>query len=175
MKRRAVWRWKSFWLGVLMLCFLGWAWMRSMTWCDTVSWQTSVNGVFSETHGISAWHADGEVAVEWDFYDPFVEDGMHFQSESLASTMGWDRSDPFGTGDAYLTGSETGEVYAEVVDEYGGRSLAPLEVDGNRVTVAYWFLALVFFLGWSGWLVWRWRRVMRARLTEPEMEAEVSR
>lgn len=31
---RRIYRWKSFWLGILTLCFVGWAWVRSMTWND---------------------------------------------------------------------------------------------------------------------------------------------
>ena len=167
MSLRPMYQWKSFWLGLFVVASLGWAWWRSMTWCDTVSWQTSDERDITNTHGISGWHADGEVAVEWDFYDPFTEEGMSFRSESLASTLGWERVDPSGTGDAYLTGSGTGEVYAEVVNEDGGRPLAPLTVEGDRLTVAYWLLVVVFFLAWSGWMVWKWRRVKR--LTEMEV------
>ena len=31
MRRRPFYRWKSFWLGVVVLCFLGWAWARSLS------------------------------------------------------------------------------------------------------------------------------------------------
>lgn len=38
MKPRPFHRWKSLWFGVLVLAFLGWAWIRSMGHRDEISW-----------------------------------------------------------------------------------------------------------------------------------------
>ena len=38
MTSRAIYRWKSFWLGVLVLVFLGWAWMRSRSQWESAMW-----------------------------------------------------------------------------------------------------------------------------------------
>jgi hypothetical protein len=34
---RPIYRWKSFWIGILVLGFIGWAWVRSMTWDENIS------------------------------------------------------------------------------------------------------------------------------------------
>jgi hypothetical protein len=37
MTPRPLHKWKSFWLGILVLGFLGWAWMRGRDHCDTMT------------------------------------------------------------------------------------------------------------------------------------------
>jgi hypothetical protein len=37
MHPRPIYRWTSFWLGVLILLLLGWAWARSMAWSSEAS------------------------------------------------------------------------------------------------------------------------------------------
>ena len=39
MPHRPLHRWKSFWLGVLVVVFLGWAWARSLTNVEFVFWR----------------------------------------------------------------------------------------------------------------------------------------
>jgi len=38
MTPRPLHRWKSFWLGILVLGFLGWAWVRSIVYDDRIVW-----------------------------------------------------------------------------------------------------------------------------------------
>lgn len=40
MTPRPLYKWKSFWLGILVLVFLGWAWARSMNFNDRLDWGT---------------------------------------------------------------------------------------------------------------------------------------
>lgn len=54
---RPIYRWKSFWLGILILSFLGWAWVKSMdetligTPSDRFAMSFSTgNGAFGVTH-----------------------------------------------------------------------------------------------------------------------------
>ena len=54
MKPRPLYRWKSFWFGVLVIAFLGWAWVWSMRRIDFVEWRR-----------ITAKQASGEVVVMW--------------------------------------------------------------------------------------------------------------
>ena len=51
--------WKSFWLGILVLAFLGWAWTRSMGHVDGVTWMRKGTMV-------TAGHAYGGVDFSWD-------------------------------------------------------------------------------------------------------------
>jgi 4-amino-4-deoxy-L-arabinose transferase-like glycosyltransferase len=36
MTPRPIYKWKSFWFGILVLVLLGWAWVRSMDWQDWI-------------------------------------------------------------------------------------------------------------------------------------------
>ena len=56
MTRRPIYRWKSFWLGVLVLVFLGWGRMRSSVMTDVLTWGYNGNGDF-----IVLWHYGGQI------------------------------------------------------------------------------------------------------------------
>ena len=43
MNPRPLYRWKSFWFGVLVIAFLGWAWVRSTNMPDKLSWWSGRN------------------------------------------------------------------------------------------------------------------------------------
>jgi hypothetical protein len=58
MLSRPVHRWKSFWLGVLVLAFFGWAWVRSLHRQDGFLWMTR------DFH-FSAAQTSGAVEVAW--------------------------------------------------------------------------------------------------------------
>jgi hypothetical protein len=60
MSPRPVHRWKSFWFGVLVLAFLGWAWLRSMDVRDSASWRSHGGQSCCE---VSNYH--GEVGLVW--------------------------------------------------------------------------------------------------------------
>jgi hypothetical protein len=52
-------RWKSFWLGLLVLAFLGWSWVRSMDYVEGILWMP-------RHLNISAGQAFGSVSLNWD-------------------------------------------------------------------------------------------------------------
>jgi hypothetical protein len=56
---RPLHRWKSFWLGVFVLAFLAWAWVRSMSYVEGIFWMTG-------KHSINAGQAFGSVFLNWD-------------------------------------------------------------------------------------------------------------
>lgn len=58
MTPRPLYRWKSFWFGILVLGFLGWAWVRSMGHLDCVLWASG-----DGTHEIDLLQHEGEVSV----------------------------------------------------------------------------------------------------------------
>lgn len=147
MERRAFYRWKSFWLGVLVLACLGWAWARSMEWDSGVTWEyPRGNG-----HGMSAWQAKGGVCVTWDSYRPPDVDGMwHWKTAiPVMDALADEPLDGIGLEEQLMR--ERARI---------GSGLFPkgLVVEGAVVRVAHWVLWLAFFLAWSGWLVWRWWR-----------------
>ena len=214
MSRCPVYRWKSFWLGLGVVAFLGWAWVQSMTWIDGVGWQRLDMSDLSKSRGISVWQGEGRLGLSWDSYDPFVEDGVSYWRTLVDDSMrhgverdpngfawfeadepemrreasdpfapsGADESDPFATEDAgegsggmstapadarLVRPGDPYEVYARVVDPRIVVFPKALRVEGSTVSVAHWLVVLVFLLAWSGWLVWRWRRMKR--LTEVEV------
>jgi hypothetical protein len=60
---RPFYRWKSFWLGVFVLAFLAWAWVRSMSYVEGILWMTG-------KHSISGGQAFGSVSLNWDGAPP---------------------------------------------------------------------------------------------------------
>lgn len=66
---RPLYRWKSFWLGLFVLVFLGWAWARSMHYKESVSF---VDG----GRGIVASHSPGTIEVLSAEVDPFLPEGL---------------------------------------------------------------------------------------------------
>ena len=84
MKPRPVYRWKSFWLGVLMFAFLVWSWMRSMGPGDYLA----LNGSLEEIVRID--QSGGRVAVVWVRENPiFSLPEMPLAKHSPESEMRW--------------------------------------------------------------------------------------
>jgi hypothetical protein len=47
MTPRPIYKWKSFWLGILVLIFTGWGWVQSMTYADGVGWSRGRFGAYA--------------------------------------------------------------------------------------------------------------------------------
>jgi hypothetical protein len=125
MTPRPLYRWKSFWFGMLVIAFLGWAWAHSMRHSAVIYlWFPHKTG-FCLLHG-------GELTIavmesqnrEWSIYS-------HFDSPSQENP--WFQP----------------AVELVPFDEWKGLSLA------------HWFLILLFLVPWSGWLAWRWCKIKR--------------
>jgi len=87
MKPRPLIKWKSFWLGILVLVFLGWSWARSMQRISLVTW-TANNGVRQVQ--ISQYDATLNL---WSGDSGFIrEPGFDFETRSLSRD---ERSDWF--------------------------------------------------------------------------------
>jgi hypothetical protein len=129
MTPRPIYRWKSFWLGILILGFLGWAWARSMSWESYLNWGTETNGAWVFTSGT------GEVLLGWlghGLEPTFMLGLVHEQFEVY----------PPGEASWF---PRFAEVYSEPPFSRG-------------IKVAHWFLMLVFLVTWLGWLFWRVRK-----------------
>jgi hypothetical protein len=57
---RPIYRWKSFWLGVLVLAFLGWAWLRSYHHFDEGSLALAPGGP-----SVMVSHDRSRIDIEW--------------------------------------------------------------------------------------------------------------
>jgi len=142
MKPRPLIKWKSFWLGILVLGFLGWAWVRSMTCESSVSYGYGGSG-----HYCGIYASEGKVTVGH-ATDTFEQlHGFDVVSFPNEGRQWWPA--------AVKIGRETKVVVNGDLDEDD----LELEDPGEWwVNLAFWFLMLLFFLPWSTFLAWRWRR-----------------
>ena len=65
MKPRPLYRWKSFWFGVLIIVFLVWGWIRSSTHADYLSWKQGNLALGAGQLGgqLNFWHDNWEALV----------------------------------------------------------------------------------------------------------------
>lgn len=135
MKPRPVHRWKSFWLGVVVLVFLCWAWARSISRVDLVghgdrvskkSWSVSSSG-----GAIRYLHMDLSKAELYDFSPG--PGGWRTGSGQMQSKGPW--------------------FPAAIEARRKTKGMPSREVD-----VAYWLVVLGFAVSWGSMLMWRrWR------------------
>jgi hypothetical protein len=137
MPPRPLHRWKSFWLGVLVLVFLGWSWIASMRHVDVLYLNSGVGStMFLHRHFgtfvLTAGHTLGWVEVKWDTsrISPLAS---HWSHQIIT-----------------LTPKETWFARAVEVKRSSGRF---------EIYLAHWMLILLFVLPWAAFLAWRVRRM----------------
>lgn len=125
---RPLHRWKSFWLGILVLVFLGWAWVRSIHCYDAVSWGEAHGG-----RGIILSQRDSKVLITWNssMLIAAVAPGFSVFSANMNP-----RSN---------TIFPRAITWREVPDDL------PLPT----ASIAHWFLILLFLIPWTAYLIWR--------------------
>jgi hypothetical protein len=138
MKPRPIYRWKSFWLGILVLGFLGSAWAFSMGRSSGVSFMQGKR----ET---SLHQVDGAVGIS---------SGVYFGKKLKAEWDGWHAGDVI---------SEIPRFPSAVwrhTESFGSYSAV-------RYFAAHWFLMLLFLVPWSAFLAWRWNKQKKAHEAAP--------
>ena len=125
--RRPIYQWKSFWLGVVLLLFVGWAWQQGMRMNQWV--RVSTPGI---AFGVNQYEGQAGVFV-------------NFIKES------WDISRGAVPRQEKVWFPFPGQVRLGKVDG------AYVPMWHFRVRFAHWFLMLVVAVGWTAWLRWRWR------------------
>jgi hypothetical protein len=131
MTPRPFYRWKSFWLGRMVLLSLLWAWSSSLNYAYFVNISVSDSKTLSFSSG------RGCVALIPQGYPPSraPSDRVSFESGKTKDRWHWFQP-PF---------------------TYSSEEPLP----GFEVTylgIAYWFLILLLGLVWSAWLFWHWKR-----------------
>jgi len=151
MTPRSIIRWKSFWFGILMLGFLGWAWWDSSNYTTGFQWKeiavgtTSSNGVLviRDSSAKKRWQGRRNAARpyprNWEpralLVSPiFVKANVDPSQERIFS----DESDH---------ASNLKEWEQAKVNDYGMGSWS--------VFLPYWLLVLFFLIPWLGFLFWR--------------------
>lgn len=162
---RPFYRWKSFWLGVLVLGFLGWAWAESTGWWTFARWKN-----------LSISHAGAGVCLttwgkgrEYLTVEPWYRGAIH-KGDTVWSKARFEKPEGFRcTG----TPEQIGEYF---VDDSTGMDLVPRSAAAHHfegvlfadavgsvsVYLPHWLLILGFLLPWTAFLTLRWRR-MRQR------------
>ena len=157
---RTFYRWKSFWLGLFVACFLAWAWWDSMRFISGVSWReihagNSGGGVFLE-HRSPSSGAIGPVAdFQW------VRFPMNFLCPSGVQIPAFSR--PLllrggGNEDAvFEPGYPWPTSYLESM-----RFMMNLQPSRDwHLIIPHWLVLLTFGVPWSGLLIWRGWRMKR--------------
>ena len=137
MTPRPIHRWKSFWLGIVILLFLGWAWTRSWEKSDHLLVRPNT----STWCGIS-------------IYSGYV----FWRTCSFPSGTGLGPDRIAWQSNYYHTSTESWLPPAFKRDYRRNAPLGPID---SAVGIAYWLLILLFLIPWTTFLIWRWRRMKR--------------
>ena len=146
MKPRPMYRWKSFWLGVLVLAFSGWAW-----WSSHEYESYAAGGQFAVVHQA------GHVGVLRTGYTPARAMGhvlMNQRAEIEVFPL------PFlirGRGLSDLPPFDRSGTFKQAVE---GEYLT-YPVNCWALFFPHWVLAMVFGVAWVSFLGWRWRKQRR--------------
>jgi len=142
-------RWKSFWLGILVLGFLGWAWVDSFRHEATVAEGTW--NVSSATGGVMMF-AFGHPVYDFKMeYDPIQSD-WYAEWSAIQPLFWFQRPEPV-----------DGNWHERAVAARNARELYPAYMENwplSRwmVFIPYWFILLVACIPWAAFLAWRWNK-----------------
>ena len=132
MPARPFYRWKSFWLGILVLAFFGGAWWWSLTHYRAIWFH----------QGAARWQVSftvGTVAIERMKWVPASAPVRRLGAVATkVPAVDWRHLPPAFERDPWRRSG----------DGVGYPTWA----------FAYWFVALLFLIPWWAMLVWRWRR-----------------
>jgi hypothetical protein len=143
-------RWKSFWLGILIACFLGWAWWDSLRFESSVTW-----------HRFTVTNASGAIFI------------VYGSQDTASPELSWARSDPntfiYITLSAFVPpgllrggDEDPGNLWAAAVSSESPAVYHEVAIEGMRFQPrGDWLILLAFVLPWSGFLIWRGRRMKR--------------
>lgn len=159
---RPVHRRKSFWLGILVMGFLSWAW-----W-DSTQWESSLRyGRMSLRHaGSGTCLADDGRAmsveprwgrkpvdpeeVEWSKVRCDAPEVLRVREDPAPLKVDW-----------LLDEMEKAPVTRNAATKHFTWMLAFPVKGAWAVYVPHWLVMVCFLIPWSGFLVWRWRRERR--------------
>lgn len=137
MSRRAMYGWKSFWLGLFVLVFFSWAWRWSVA-----NYETKTCGLGGNEYA-QVYVGDGSFVILKMRTVPVTVPGlpvMMVLEDDVIGKEGW----------ALLSGDRMNAGVLWVL------------------AFPMWFPLACWGVVWTGWLVWRWRRMKG--LTEVEGE-----
>jgi hypothetical protein len=136
MSPRPIQRWKSVWLGLLVLIFLGWAWLRSMSYHEGIRW-------FNWDWGVMIGQGPEGVGLYAGDRPTFLSEGLHLWNLPVHDPAAEWFGRPF------------------LYDSWPAFQIHGNAVLASSLQLAHWFLILLFLVPWAGFLIWRIRRMRR--------------
>jgi hypothetical protein len=151
MTPRRLIRWKSLWLGILVLGFLGWAWRDSFYKVASVSVRAG---------GVSS--ADGGLVFAYSPSTAYAWRTSYGPSPFLHPTWGMFQAPAFVRGQGGMSINRD-EFYPALKAAPNFSAYCRLVMINQPIGhwIAYlphWFLMLLFLIPWALCLAWRWRR-----------------
>ncbi|MEK7951619.1 hypothetical protein [Luteolibacter soli] len=144
MPPRPIHRWKSLWLGLIILLFLTWAWARSRTHADGVIIQLyslTWTGVES-ADGYAMWNT-----ITYRPGSPYTGPPGRFHTIAVSRKQAGDWFKP--------------PIKIE------NRDLQPPQPTFTSHGIALWLITLLYLLTWLSFLAWRWQRIRKASHPQP--------
>jgi hypothetical protein len=127
---RPLYRWKSFWLGLMGLLFLVWAWLHSVRESAGITW-------ISSTRDRALLIAQSQAHVEIEYFSP------PFDSGSLAPGFGgWTDTNRF-----------RADLFPPALESHNKSG------NGAGIAIASWLIVVTYLTVVTGILAWRWRRI----------------
>ena len=154
-----LYKWKSFWLGILVLVFLGWASYRSKP--NASSLQYKKIGLESYANFFAVTNADYCYYLRVDPAVPLNEEYRNLPWEWFPAPYllkspphGWGEND-----DTARAGTREQFDREWILSQY--------EQNVWILAIPYWLLMLAVVVPWSAFLAWRWRIMKRLTKVEP--------
>ena len=153
MSPRSFIRWKSFWLGVVVLLFLCWGW-----------WISYHHGSYANCGRMRVSHVEGHVAlgsggiasdIEWGHYPLEMLDRV-FEFLPPPFFVRGEGKDPTFVELGGGTLREEAKTYYSILSEECWEAFLP-----------HWLLVVLFAVPWACFLGWRWRRLRDLTNTKP--------
>ena len=152
MTPRPLYRWKSFWLGLLVMAFLGWAWSLSYSHLSYVNYAR-----------MAVMQREGHVAVGYRGRSAIDQSGHmrmsrdHYVEQIMPPPF-------FLRGEGKPPSSGTYFVERITFKEEAKWAFAFSPLDSWNIYLPHWLMVMLVAVPWVSFLGWRWRR--QRRLTE---------
>ncbi|WP_341405153.1 hypothetical protein [Luteolibacter soli] len=159
MSARPIYRWKSFWLVVMVLGFLGWAWVRSMGYFDRTIVGMGGSGwsIELESGKVTLAGCELESSPDWvhgvshESYDRSWSDDPWFPP----AIERMDRETKL------IPAIKEDERLSEAQRREMIRIIETRNIFGAMWSFACWFFMLLVLVPWGLLMAWRWRRIRR--------------
>lgn len=162
MPPRPIHRWKTLWLGIILVTFLSWAW-----------WQSTHTSAYFRCYRLTICHAGAGISLlywapgsrpapplKWNLYqiNPSLKAWRHAFLEAPKAILS--RDDPDQILEYYDEASADGDLGARNSAAIHFIGVLRYAAPGSRaIFIPHWLLILAFLVPWSAFLIWRWRRI----------------